>query len=234
MSTIISVVNKKGGCGKTTTSINLTAAFAAVGYRAHLVDADPSLGSASWYSVGRSSAAYQFQVSTFGQDSFDAQLRALVRSNQYEVIVVDCPNSVDEPHNEVWFRSLIKASNAFLIPVMPSGTDARATAWLLRFLREATKVNEVARSLVFMNNMHPTAKSDRELAQMIRDALAGQPVTMLKSVITSRTIVKATSIIGSSVLYSEPKGQATAEYIELMKEIQQCLNASTSQQASAV
>lgn len=53
----IAVVNQKGGCGKTITSINLSAFLALAGRRTLLVDMDPQAHSTLGLSVGRNSPA---------------------------------------------------------------------------------------------------------------------------------------------------------------------------------
>lgn len=55
MGKIMAVANQKGGVGKTTTSVNLSAAFGLKGYHTLLVDADPQGNSSSGAGVDRRS-----------------------------------------------------------------------------------------------------------------------------------------------------------------------------------
>ncbi len=69
MGKIISIVNQKGGVGKTTTAVNLAAAIGLAGKKVLLVDADPQGNTTSGYGVNKKEAAITSYELLIGKNS---------------------------------------------------------------------------------------------------------------------------------------------------------------------
>ncbi len=76
MAKIISVVNQKGGVGKTTSAVNLAAALGAMGKRILLVDIDPQGNTTSGYGISRKGlTATSYEILTGTMPAFSAIIK---------------------------------------------------------------------------------------------------------------------------------------------------------------
>ena len=81
MATTICLINQKGGCGKSSTCFHLSGAFAALGFRVLLIDADPqgSLSQGFFGSAHVEQLAMQETIAAiFDEDSFFLDRSSLV------------------------------------------------------------------------------------------------------------------------------------------------------------
>lgn len=203
---IISVLNQKGGVGKTTLSVNIAAQLAAEGKRVMLLDADPQGSSLDWAAarevdscftvVGLPRATLHKEISKFVQD--------------YDHIIIDGPPRVTD-----LARSAIMAADIVLIPVQPSPYDVWAAQEVVSLVDEARIYKENIKSAFVVNRKIANTAIGRDVGE----ALATYNTKVLESTVTQRVIFAEAAAVGKAVFEIDANGSAANEIAALVHEI---------------
>lgn len=133
---IIVVAALKGGVGKTTTSVYLSALAAASRRPTTLIDADPQASAAEWIEASDDDS---FAGVTLVEAPTDRMLlKALDRVEDDEVAVVDTP-----PGNERVLAKAIEKADAVIIPTRIGGVETGRVEAVLDLVPNKTSVGLV-------------------------------------------------------------------------------------------
>jgi chromosome partitioning protein len=204
---ILAVMNQKGGAGKTTLALNLSAAMAEAGARVLLIDADPQQTAQDWAAVRDNPPP--FQVVGLSKPVLHRDLPKMAMD--YQHVVID-----GAPQNYEVARSAILAADMVLIPVQPSGADFWASRETVRLVQEAHSFKETQKSaLVVSRKVGRTS-----LGRGISDALAEFQMLILTASTAQRVTYAETLTAGTTVIESQPRGPAADEIRAILSEIE--------------
>lgn len=128
---VISVINGKGGSGKTTTALALAACLGERLGKVLLVDADPQ-GSAAWVAQGMAETGL-FDLAQETNPQVLAQLRQVA---SYSALVVDTPPALADST----LTLVAKLSDFLVLPASPSPLDLRELTRTIQGLILPTQV----------------------------------------------------------------------------------------------
>jgi chromosome partitioning protein len=203
---ILSVLNQKGGVGKTTLSILLAAAWANRRQRVLLVDADPQGSALDWVAT-RGERASPFAAIGMAKAILHVELPKM--KQDFEVIVIDGPPRVYEVA-----RSAVMASDAVLIPVLPSQFDVWAAEETVKLLGECAAYKPALKSAFVINRKIANTAIGRDAAK----ALKQYPIPVLPAALCQR-VAFAESAHGKTVFEMDPDSTASREALALAKEV---------------
>lgn len=202
---VISVLNQKGGVGKTTTSLNLARAFQLMGYEVALVDSDPQGSARDWKAINEENPIPVFAID---RPTIHTDVKNL--SNMDIVIVDGAPSLKDMS------VSAIKAANLIIIPCQPSPLDLWAASALVDMVKQRIELTDGELKAAFLVNRK---KGNTKLGKDVASVLHGYELDVLDSAV-SESIDYATCVMEGKTIHDNSNKKKTGkESWEVAEEI---------------
>jgi len=209
---IISVVNQKGGTGKTTIATNLAAMFAAKKKDILLVDADPQQSSLDW---NRDRPEDCPVVSVIGLPSANLTKEVNKLKKKYEMIIIDGGGRITASA-----RAAVAVADFILVPTLASKPDALSTHNFFEEVVEevAAMKGQVAGAILFT-----MVKSGTVFNIKGQDQIKEFGFPVFDTLIYNRITYQEAISEGKSAKEFSAKSKAAEEIDSLYKELKACL-----------
>ncbi|TXE84753.1 AAA family ATPase [Campylobacter peloridis] len=205
---VISILNEKGGSGKTTLAINLAFKFSNEGLDMLLVDADPQR-SVETFMGFRADSGFELPFSSISKvgSSLSKEIKNFIP--KYDSIIIDTGG---RDSNEM--RQALLISDLIIIPTIASGYDQAVLNKMIELIKETTIMNEKIKALIVINRANPNPflnKKIEDLKSYLESKDIGENVKIAKTIIYEREIYKNVVFSGLGISELEENNKAKKE-----------------------
>lgn len=205
---IIMVTNQKGGAGKTNTAVHLAGTCVRRKLKTLLIDADRQATATKWVAQAEDDNPHKIRV--MGLAEADSKIAQQIKQyvDDYEIIIVDCPPSVESPIPQV----MLMIADLAIVPIVPKPGDLWASTDLLELAERATALNPTLKvRLLGSNVIANLAMSKHSLESM---ATLRESAPLFKTRLHQRTAYVEAMLTGDSVHYFGSSAKPAINEIE--------------------
>lgn len=207
MSKIVSVLNQKGGVGKTTIAVNVASQLHKEGNKVLLVDLDPQQSSTDW-----SAASENVGVTVISMaKNLAKDLPGIARN--YDFVLVDGAPQVAE-----LAALAIKVSDCVLIPCQPSPLDVWACSDLVDVIKTRQEITDGKPKTAFVVS---AAVKGTRLSKEVIEALTEYELPIFTNQTTRSVSYAEVMKSGSSVIDLITSSQSRKEIEALTNELKE-------------
>lgn len=222
----ISVINTKGGTGKSTIATNLATALAQEGKKVLLVDTDGRQQSSMSFAQIRADESKLANISAISLP-YKTLFKDIRSYENFDFIVIDAGAGDGEVVRSAIFCGTY---GMVLIPVQPSGYDLWATQDTLELLQACRQIVDIDKAYIMLNRMpsNKQVKMVSDVKESVEELRKQYDVKMLSTEFVDRVAFKEAICIGRNVneykeIEKEKSIKASLELSDLVKEIKNIL-----------
>lgn len=205
---VVTLFNQKGGCGKTTMTIQLAGTLAIRGYKTLVVDMDDQNTATRWASQAPDEAPFPAAMMNLAAMGGKMHREIKNQLENYDFIFIDCPPAALSPAPS----SAMLISDLAIIPVVPAPADMWASVAAKKLALTAQLTNEELIIRILPNMV----QKNTNLARDTLDVLAeDEEIPMTKSQVGSRSAFRECQLTGSTV-HSLSKSSTAAQEIDTL------------------